>query len=265
MNRSSETETDFTQVTELAGDEVSREQLERLYHRYYWAGEFCKGKDVLEIACGSGMGLSYLAEKARSLQAGDIDKNLVARARSINADSISIEVMNAEKLPFEEDSVDVILIFEALYYLPDPDKFMTECARVLRSGGRLLIVTANKDLYGFNKSPFTHRYFGVVELQQLMQLHGFDAKISGYWPMQKSSSLQSILQPVKKLVVASGLMPKTMQGKKLLKRLVFGKLVQMPTRIGEGMIEYEAPHQIDTNTGDNTHKVLYCDAQKLGS
>ena len=42
--------TDFTTVTEVAGEEVSGEQIERLAHRYYWAGEFCRGRDVLLVS-----------------------------------------------------------------------------------------------------------------------------------------------------------------------------------------------------------------------
>ena len=48
---------DYSTVTELAGDEITAEQLERLCHRYYWAGTFCAGKDVIEAACGTGPGL----------------------------------------------------------------------------------------------------------------------------------------------------------------------------------------------------------------
>ena len=39
---------DFTTVTELAGDEVSRQQIDRVCHRYRWVSMFCRDKDVLE-------------------------------------------------------------------------------------------------------------------------------------------------------------------------------------------------------------------------
>ena len=45
---------DYLDVTELAGDDVTREQIERICHRYYWAGGYCRGKDVVEAACGAG-------------------------------------------------------------------------------------------------------------------------------------------------------------------------------------------------------------------
>ena len=52
---------DYISVTEIAGDEVTGEQIVRLGNRYYWAGCYCAGKDVVEAACGTGQGLGYLA------------------------------------------------------------------------------------------------------------------------------------------------------------------------------------------------------------
>ena len=86
---------------------------------------------------------------------------------------------DAQALPYASESFDVLLIAEAIYYLPDVDAFLREAARVLRHGGRLLIVTANKDLYDFHKSPGTHSYFGVVELRDILRKHGFDATVFG--------------------------------------------------------------------------------------
>ncbi len=34
----------YISVTEIAGDEVTQEQIDRLCNRYYWAGQYCKGK-----------------------------------------------------------------------------------------------------------------------------------------------------------------------------------------------------------------------------
>jgi len=55
---------DFTEVTELAGAEISAEQLERMAHRYSWAAGYCGGRDVVEVACGSGQGLGLLGKVA---------------------------------------------------------------------------------------------------------------------------------------------------------------------------------------------------------
>jgi len=58
---------DYTTVTEMPGLKASREQLAMLYTRYAFAAKFCDGKDVLEVGCGAGQGLGYLATKARKV------------------------------------------------------------------------------------------------------------------------------------------------------------------------------------------------------
>ena len=41
---------DYVSVTEIAGDEVTQEQVDRMCNRYYWAGQYCANKDVVEAA-----------------------------------------------------------------------------------------------------------------------------------------------------------------------------------------------------------------------
>ena len=70
-------EEDYSIVTELPGFKSSEEQLKRLYQRYRFALQFCKDKEVLEGACGGGMGLGYLANVAKKVIGGDIDENIL--------------------------------------------------------------------------------------------------------------------------------------------------------------------------------------------
>lgn len=247
---------DFTTVTEVAGDEVSQEQIERLAHRYVWAGEFCHGRDVLEVACGSGQGLGHIATVARSVRAGDISAPLIARARAHYGARVPIEQMDAGRLPIDDQSMDVIILFEAIYYLPSAERFVEECRRVLRPGGVVLVATANKDLYDFNPSPYSHRYYGVAELGQLFGSR-FECRFFGATPVDAVSLRQRILRPIKTIVVKLDLMPKTMAGKKLLKRLVFGNLRPMPPEITAAMTDYVPPVPLPAGNPDKQFKVIY--------
>lgn len=250
----------FTTVTELSGDAVSAEQVDRMAHRYYWAAEYCRNKDVLEVACGTGQGLGYLASVARSVRAGDITASLVSQAQKYYGDRVCITEMDAHQLPFESNSFDVIILFEAIYYLASAEQFVDECQRVLRFGGTVLIATANKDLYDFNPSPFSHCYYGVVELAQLFRTRNFTPEVFGYMSIGALSFRQRVLRPIKKLVVGLSLMPKTMAGKKLLKHLVFGKLVSMPSEITEHTASYVPPLQISFEQPNKSFKAIYCAA-----
>lgn len=251
---------DFEAVTELSGEDVSAEQVSRVCNRYYWAEQFTAGKDVLEVACGTGPGLGLLAKTARSLIASDLTPSIVARAKAHYGDRVRIEVGDALDTGLPDNSLDAILIFEALYYIPDAERFVAECKRLLRPGGCVLVSNANKDLFDFNPSPHSHIYHGVVELGRLFGTQGFQVSFWGGTPVSSVSLAQRIARPIKALVVRLNLMPRTMGGKRLLKRIIFGAPVMMPAEVTADMAAREAPTPIAADTPDTSHKVIYCKA-----
>lgn len=96
----------------------------------------------------------------------------------------------------------------------------------------MLIATANKDLFDFNPSPHSYKYYGVVELRELFERFEFNVKLYGYMDVQSVSMRQRILRPIKFLASKARIIPGSTQGKKWLKRIVFGGLVKMPVEIG---------------------------------
>lgn len=251
----------FADVTELAGQKVSLEQLERICNRYYWAKAFVENGEVLEAGCGAGQGLGYLAQHSNSVVAGDISAEVMSRAQATYGDAIELRIFDATSIPWPDATFDAVLLFETIYYLPDVDAFFREARRVLRPGGHLLIATANKDLYDFNPSPFSVRYYGVKELSELCQRHGFDSKFFGFVDTSKVSLRQRLLRPVKSLASRLGLIPKTMGGKELLKKLFFGTMVNMPASILDTPVAYVEPTTLPRDRPDSRHKVIYCAAR----
>jgi ubiquinone/menaquinone biosynthesis C-methylase UbiE len=256
-------ETDYIDVTEIAGDDVSKEQVARLCNRYYWAEEFCRDKTVVEVACGTGQGLGLLNSVSGEFEAGDFSEPMVEIVKNHYKDRIAVSSFDAQKMPFEDNSKDVIIIFEAIYYLPDFEKFIIECKRVLKDDGVVLISTANKDLFDFNPSPYSYKYFGVQELAETFQKHGFGSDFWGDVPVSETSLVQSMLRPVKKVAVALNLIPKSMAGKKLLKKIVFGGLVKMPAEITMQTENYIPPEKIVEHEPNTTHKVILCAARLM--
>lgn len=250
--------TDFSEVTELAGSQITVEQLQRMSHRYGWAARYCIGKDVAEVACGSGQGLGILSRVSRSVEAGDYSDRILDVARAHYGARVPLARLDAQSLPYPDASKDVIIIFEAIYYIPDATRFVRECRRVLRPAGRVLVATANKDLWDFNPSPLSRRYYGAHELVDLFQALSFEAQVFGYLPVGTVSSRQRLLRPMKRLAVKLGLMPKTLKAKRLLKRFVFGRLVPMPAELSVPDEAFEEPTQLPPDEPDRRHKVLYC-------
>lgn len=256
-------EVDFVALTEISGDDVSQEQIDRIARRYYWAANYCDGKDVLEAACGTGQGLGYLAKRAKTLVAGDYSVDILNIAERYYKNRFKLQQFDAQKMPFEDSSFDVIILFEALYYLPNYLSFFEECRRVLRKGGYLLISTANKDLYDFVPSPHSYSYLGVSDLAENLVSMGFSVDFFGDTPIHDVSFKQRVLRPVKMLASRLGLIPKSMNAKKLLKKFVFGKLVAMPAEIDDATSVKIAPVRINGAVADKDHKVIFCAAKKI--
>lgn len=101
---------DYTTVTEIPGSKVTREQLARTYNRYCFASKFCEGKDVLEVACGPGLGLGYLAQKAKKVVGGDYTEYLLKLAQEHYRGKIELLRLDAHTLPFKEGTFDVVIL-----------------------------------------------------------------------------------------------------------------------------------------------------------
>ena len=248
---------DYSMVTEVTGNRVSSVQVERLVNRYVFAAGFCDGRDVLEVACGTGQGLGLLATRARSVVGGDYTEKLVARAAEHYRGRLPLLRLDAHALPFADGSFDVVILYEAIYYLADADRFVQECRRLLRPNGVVVVGTVNREWSDFNPSPFTHKYYSAAELRALLARHSFDVEVCGAFPAQPDSLMGWVLSVVKRAAVALHLIPKTMKGKELLKRLVYGKLEELGPEVDEGMAAYVEPDPVDAQGSATTHTILY--------
>ena len=248
---------DYSTVTEVSGDKATQEQLARMFHRYRFASDYCEGKDVLEVACGSGQGLGYLAKKARWIVGGDCTARLVRSARQYYRNRVQVHLLDAEHLPFTDDSFDVVILYEAIYYLTYPEQFLSEAQRVLRKGGVLLIATVNKDWPEFNPSPFSTSYFSVPDLNRVLRENGFETEFYGAFSVLPNTLTERFISKLRKVAVRLHLVPKTMKGKELLKKVFYGKLVPLKAEIQEGMCEYVPPEPLSAHTINSEYKVIY--------
>ena len=247
----------YTTVTEVPGLRASREQSAMLYTRYAFAAEFCHDKQVLEIACGSGQGLGYVATKARKLIGGDYTENLLKSAQQHYRSRVPLMRLDAHALPFQASSFDVVLFYEAIYYLANPEHFLDECRRVLREKGMLLLCTVNKEWPDFNPSPFSTRYFSARELSELLRKHRFQVELRGAFPVRKDSAKVHVVSFLKRVAVALHVIPKTMKGKELLKRIFLGSLSPLPSEVHEGMAGYIPPVAISDTEVCPRFKILF--------
>ncbi|MDO8505564.1 MAG: class I SAM-dependent methyltransferase [bacterium] len=259
-----ETKIDYTRITESPGLSATKDQLARLYERYHLAQQFAKDQDVLEVACGSGIGLGYLARVARFVMGGDIDEKNVALARAYYKDNLKMEIsrFDAHSLPYEDQRFNLVILYETIYYLEKPERFVDEACRVLRPGGILIVGTVNKDWEDFHPSPYVHRYFSVQELYQLLKDKFDKVKMYGSFPVVRGGMKSKIFSFIKHVAVKWNIIPGSLHARAYLKRIFIGKLVPLPCEVTENMASYHPPKEISSLLPTRDFTILYAVAHK---
>lgn len=92
------------------------------------------GRDLLDICCGTGELAEIASQRGAHVTGLDFAEPMVQIARA-RLPSSQFEVGDAEELGFEDASFDLATCAFGLWHLGDPDKAITEAARVLRSAG----------------------------------------------------------------------------------------------------------------------------------
>jgi SAM-dependent methyltransferase len=137
----------------LTSDYGGQTQIEHL-HRYLLAREWCRGKDVLDVASGEGYGTALLAQVARSAVGLEIAPEAAGHAGgAYHAENLRFVCGDARTLPCADCAFDVVTSFETIEHFAEHGCFLDEIRRVLRPGGQLIISTPDRDNYSPAESP----------------------------------------------------------------------------------------------------------------
>lgn len=112
---------------------------------------FKTGMRALDIGCGGGATMKRLAERIEAAgsagHVSGIDHSEVSceASRQYNRDAIEAGQMDVacasvESLPFRDNTFDIVTTVESFYFWPHPKDCLKEVARVLKPGGRFLLV-----------------------------------------------------------------------------------------------------------------------------
>jgi ubiquinone/menaquinone biosynthesis C-methylase UbiE len=148
--------------------------------RYEFASQFSQGKEVLDVACGTGYGAPILvAAGARSYRGVDISADAIrmAESRFKVSPKISFTLGDACSLDgIEDGTIDVVVSFETIEHLADPRRFLAGLRRVLVPGGTLIVSTPNRavrdpsgNLNSTPANPFHLREWNTSEFTQLLR------------------------------------------------------------------------------------------------
>ena len=107
---------------------------------------YVRGQTILDVGCGEGITLEKLLRVFPGKQISGID-----------AESENIEICRQQglpivpgdvyQLPIADASVDCVLFLEVIEHLPEPERALAEIRRVLRPGGRVIIIFPNDAMF----------------------------------------------------------------------------------------------------------------------
>jgi len=123
-------------------------QIDLIKELLNWAELDSEPKQILDLGCGIGGSSLYLAKKFPQAQVTGITLSPVQASRAKErafekglSDRASFLVADALFMPFPDNSFDLIWSLESGEHMPDKHKFLQECDRVLKPGGKLIFAT----------------------------------------------------------------------------------------------------------------------------
>ena len=137
---------------------------------------------ILDVGCGNGNLFSLLPDGKYELFGVDFSENMIGEAKRNCRTKATFSVADAEKLPFESDTFDIIVCNASFHHYIHPDTVLEEMNRVLKDGGKLLIgdpymptvVRSVMNVFiRFSDSGDYHIY-GLDEMKRMFVKNGFN-------------------------------------------------------------------------------------------
>ena len=115
-------------------------------------------KTVLELATGTGLIAKHIVNAAAHIEATDASAEMIAEAKRDNHSAkLHFSVQDMFRLPYAEESFDVVIVSNALHIVPQPEKALAEIHRVLKDDGVLIAPTfthAENSIFGMIRAFF---------------------------------------------------------------------------------------------------------------
>ena len=101
-----------------------------------------KDKTVLEVATGTGLIARHIVKSAAHIEATDASAEMIAEAkRDTRSAKLHFSVQDMFRLPYANQSFNVVIVSNALHIVPQPEKALAEIRRVLKDEGVLIAPT----------------------------------------------------------------------------------------------------------------------------
>jgi O-antigen biosynthesis protein len=166
------------------------------YHRYLLAREFCRDRDVVDVAAGEGYGTALLAQVARSAIGIELDAAVVEAARAgFSHPNLRYLAGDARAIPLADGCADVVVSFETIEHLDGQERFLDECRRILRPGGLLIISTPDRAEYDRRQAapnPYHVKELDEAEFTAMLRARFAETRMLRQRPLIGSAILSDI-------------------------------------------------------------------------
>lgn len=134
---------------------------------------------ILDVACGTGELERRVMEihPAQAIVGADLTDAMLARARTKLAAFPHVVFYQADSaaLPFPDASFDCVITCSALHYMRNPERVVSEFARVLTPGGRLIVIDWTRDawqgrVYDWLRRKTVPAHYQVYTTEAMRQL-----------------------------------------------------------------------------------------------
>jgi len=153
-----------------------------------WAralGHLLPPVEVVDVGCGEGYLTVEVARWARRVIAVDRSPAVLARAKALagrrRATNITFKRGDIDRLPLETASMDVALLSQALHHSVDPSRTIAEASRVVRPGGKVLVLDLREHAETWVREKLGDRQLGFADddLERLLGKAGLaDVKVT---------------------------------------------------------------------------------------
>ena len=129
-------------------DDLDQYHFEKLHHLLRLVDfDGYRGRTVLEVGCGAAVDLARFARGGANVTGVDLAPSAIALART-NFEQRGLtgrfDVADGERLPFADNSFDLVYAHGVVQYTASPQKLVEECRRVLRPGGQAIFQVYNR-------------------------------------------------------------------------------------------------------------------------
>jgi SAM-dependent methyltransferase len=139
--------------------------------------------NLVEVGCGGGAFLREALQSGCRAAAVDHSPEMVRLAQEVNHEAVAqgrlaVHHASADRLPFPNATFTCAAMTGVLGFLPEPVAALRELGRVLRAGGRLVVLGTDPRWRGTPAAPEPMasrlRFYGDDELARLAEAAGFD-------------------------------------------------------------------------------------------